>query len=166
MRFSITLLAITLLGTCELVGQARSAEPPTPKVDKKQDTLKQLEGVWELKSAIVVLPTGSVKVNFDAPNTPKAGLTVKGAFQEMTLDGKPIPNGQATLKLGSEAECLLLYGLPEQKPYKERFKIEGDTLIIVQDLYFKEECPESFDPEKGRNRDRRVLTFVRSPGKR
>jgi hypothetical protein len=166
MRFSITLLAITLLGMCDLVGQARSAEPPAAKEEKKQDVLKQLEGVWELKSAIAVLPTGAVKFDLNAPNNPKAGITIKDGVKDVTADGKPVLNCRSTIKIGSESECLLLFGLPEQKPHKERFKIEGDTLIIVQDLCFKEECPESFDPEKGRNRDRRILTFVRTPGKR
>ena len=143
------------------VGMASSADPPATRAER--EALRQLEGVWVLKAAVVATPAGVFPFDPKTPNNPKMGLTIRDGVQDMTEDGKPIPNGRATLKLGSEAECLLLDGRPGQKPFKVRFKLEGDTLTVVQDMAFKEECPESFDAEKGRSRDRRVLTFTRVP---
>ena len=157
MRFALTLL--TLSG---LFGLASSAEPPA----QKQDVLKQLEGEWVLKAAVVATPNRVGAANLNAPNTPKMELRITAGTMEMISDGKPVPGGGGRIELGSEPQCLLWHGLPGQQPYKNRFKLEGDTLTIVQDMAFRGDCPESFDAEKGRYRERRVLTFSRARSKR
>ncbi len=160
MRLSLSL--IVLFG---IIGSAPAADQPVPPGLVKRDTLKQLEGIWVLKSASASTPEGVLMAKLDTPNAPKLGLQIKDGYQIMMSDGKPSPTQPPKLELGSEAECLYMLGKPEQKPFKVRFKLEGDTLVIVQDMSFQEECPESFDPEKGRNRGRRVLTFTREPQK-
>jgi hypothetical protein len=131
------------------------------KEERERETLRRLEGVWELKSCVAALPAGPVVL--DLRNASKIGLTIKDGVQDSTVDGKSL--GRVTLKLGPEDECLLMCGPPELKPHKERFRLAGDTLVIVQDMAFKEECPESFHADKGRLRDRRILTFTRAPAK-
>ena len=156
-------LVLTLLALSGTAGYISSSEPPAQKERTKQDILKQLEGDWVLKSVIAATPQGVSMVVVDAPNLPKQGLTFKDGYQIITKDGKPISSKHPRLEPGPEPECLLLCGPPDKKPFKVRFKIEGVTLTLVQDMRFKEECPESFDPEKGRYRDRRVLTFTWHP---
>ncbi|HEY1186912.1 MAG TPA: hypothetical protein VGE74_04610 [Gemmata sp.] len=156
-------LGILLLS--EVVGFVSAADQPTLSGQAKQDILKQLEGNWVLKSASVSTPAGVGMANLDSPNTPKMALQIKDGYQIMLSDGKPSSTQPPKLELGREAECLYVLGKPGQKPFKVRFKLEGNTLVMVQDMLFQEVCPESFDPEKGRDRGRRVLTLTRLPQK-
>ena len=158
MRF--TLCLIILLSA--LAGPASPAEPPG-KADKKPNTLKQLEGEWEITFAGVATPKGLQLLRPSSPDKPTVGLLIKDGTLLPLLNGKPSSDTPLRLELGSETQCLRVFEEPGKGPSKVRFKVEGDRLTLVRDMLFREECPESFDPEKGRDRQRWIKTYARKP---
>jgi hypothetical protein len=166
MQFRFTIIVICYLVGTALAGcsssnpqQEVSVEPvEKPKVDE----LKTLDGLWLLKSSMLVSERGVYPIN-----TEEGGQLVlrinNGATESRRGDGPWTKYD--TLTLGEEPQCLLSTKVDasgRKRIVKLRYKLEGNAFITAQDNLFLDILPESFDTDAGIDRHRQINTYVKT----
>jgi hypothetical protein len=169
MRSQIALAAIFGLMASAGTGCNGSGPPPVvsaePAEKAKSNEIKDFDGYWLLKSSVVA----SVQGNYPL-NTKEGGeliLRIRDGLVEMRKGDGPWVN-YAKYTIGTEPQCLLS-SIPDASGQKRvvqyRYKLEGNTLITVQDKMYPDMLPESFDMEAGIDRQRQTNTYVKTEQK-
>jgi hypothetical protein len=166
MRVQITLVAA--FGLAGIAGTgcngtsppaAASAEP----ADKpKAIEIKDFDGYWLLKSSAVASVQGQYPLN--AKDGGELVLKISDGVAEMRKGKGPWVN-YAKLALGSEPQELLNSkqdASGQKRIVRLRYKLEGNTLVTVQDNLYPDMLPDSFDMEAGIERQRQTNTYVKT----
>ena len=132
----------------------------TPEIDPGAE-LKKLEGEWLLKSSLEVTERGTYPVN--TSDNGEVIIRIRGTTMERRAGEEPWVK-YASLGVGAEAQCLnrtTSDASGKERVLPIRYKLEGDTLITVQDNLYPDKLPESFDMAAGIDRHRQTNTYVR-----
>jgi hypothetical protein len=169
MRFRLTLMAICGLIVSTNSGCTDSAPPPVeptqsaqPAEKPRADDLKSFEGTWLLKSSLMVSGPGTYSQNRGEGE--EQVFRIHDGVMEMRMgDDEWVKT--ATFALGELPECLLSSkadAAGQMRALQLRYKIEGNSLIMVQDNQYPDVLPDSFDIEGGVDRQRQINTYVRT----
>jgi hypothetical protein len=166
MRFPSILAAVGLLVITSFTGcngsspaQIASNEPAEKP---KQFEIKDLDGLWLLKSSATSSENGVYSTSPKAGN--ELALKMSEGVTEMRK-GKGSWTKYATISLGTEPNCLLVTKPDisgQQMVLRLRYKLEGSTLITVQDNLYPDILPDSFQMENAVDRQRQMNTYVKT----
>jgi hypothetical protein len=165
MRFQLPTIAFLGLLTCAYTGCNGTPAPvaiPEPVEKPKAMDIKELDGYWLLKTSAEASERGIY-----SRNTREDGelvLRIQNGLAEMRRGDNPWTK-YATLTIGTEPQnlqCSKSDASGQQRIIQLRFKLEGNTLITVQDNLYPESLPESFEMEAGTNRQRQTNTYIKT----
>ncbi|HEV3384820.1 MAG TPA: hypothetical protein VG097_08385 [Gemmata sp.] len=169
MRSQIIVAAIFSLMVSASTGCNGTSPPPVasaePVEKPKSIEIKDFDGYWLLKSSTVASVHGNYPLN-----TKEGGeliLRIRDGLAEMRKGEGPWLN-YAKLSIGTEPQCLLSSiqdASGQKRVVQYRYKLEGNTLITVQDKMYPDMLPESFDMEAGVDRQRQTNTYVKTEQK-
>jgi hypothetical protein len=135
---------------------------PEPVDNTKVEELKKLEGSWILKSSIEASDRGVYPLN---PNeSGQTTIRIHEGIMEIRVGDEPWVK-YATLAIGDDPQCLLASKpdiVGQQRVLLQRYKIEGNTMTVVQDNLYLDILPESFEITAGGERRRQINTYVKS----
>jgi hypothetical protein len=165
MRYPFALT--TICGLAAFVGTGCNGTSPAqivavePSEKPKVIEIKDFDGSWDLKSSAISTEQGIYPVK---ATDGAVVIRIKEGVAEIRKG-----NGSwlkyCTFSLGAEPNCL--QGLKtdssgQQRVVKLRYKLEGNTLITVQDNIFPDILPDSFDMNAGSDRQRQTNTYIKS----
>ncbi|HEV3436790.1 MAG TPA: hypothetical protein VG122_05485 [Gemmata sp.] len=166
MRFRFTIVAICGLMGGTIAGCTGSAPPPVapavPAEKPKTDDLQSFEGNWILKSSLGMGSAGTYSLN--RSDGAELIFRIRDGVMEMRVEDEQWVKS-ATLALGAEPQCLLSSksdASGQKRVIQLRYKLEGNTLITVQDNLYLDVLPDSFDIKGGGDRQRQIDTYVRT----
>ena len=169
MRVQITLASAFGLIVSACTGCNGTSPPPVaipePVEKPKTNEIKDFDGYWLLKSSAVASVQGQYSLN-----TKEGGelvLRIRDGVAEMRK-GEGSWVNYAKLSIGTEPQCLLSSiqdAAGQKRVVQYRYKLEGNTLITVQDKLYPDMLPESFDMEAGIDRQRQTNTYVKTDQK-
>jgi hypothetical protein len=161
----------TIIAICGLVGSAiagcHSSSPPVPSPEptgtSKEDELKKLDGSWLLKASALASERGTYSINPSEHG--EQILRIRDGIADMrTGNGAWLKYGR--FAIGNEPFCLLCYKMDisgQERAIPLRYKIEGNTLITVQDNLYPDILPDSFDMDgAGSDRQRQTKTYAKT----
>jgi hypothetical protein len=164
MRVQVTLVAILGLIGSACTGCSGTSPPAVASAEPEKTKaidIKEFDGYWLLKSSTVVSVQGQYAVN-----TKEGGetiLRIRDGVTEMRKGTGGWVNYEK-YTVGNEPQCLLSSRLDasgQQRIVQLRYKLEGNTLITVQDNLYPDMLPESFDLDAGIERGRQTKTYVK-----
>jgi hypothetical protein len=162
---SFVLFALTLNGC------SSSTTPPVDEAEaaaaverSKAEALKKLEGTWLVKSSVQVGDLGVYSLL--SSDSEEMMFRIQNGAMEMRMGENPWVK-YATLAIGTEPDALLWTKSDvtgQNRIIQSRYKLEGDSLVTVQDTLYPNVLPDSFDLDAGIERQRQMTTYVRAPG--
>ncbi len=161
-RFMIAAVLLTAgAAGCKRSVIANAAPAPDTIVRNDAETMKKLEGVWLLKSSSVSTERGVYSLT--SPDSPTVHFRIQDGVMEVREGDAPW-SPYANLSLGIEPQCLMMSKadvLGQQRLLPNRYKLEGDTLTIVQDNLYPDVLPDSFELEAISDRQRQINVYIR-----
>jgi hypothetical protein len=166
MRFSFKLVAIIFFVGLPCTGCSNSNSAPiqpVEPVDKpKQFEIKDLDGLWLLKSSSTSSERGIYSSN--AKEGEEIVLKIRDGVTEMRK-GKGPWTKFGTISIGSQPNCLQVAKpdiTGQQMVLRLRYKLEGNTLTTVQDNIYPDLLPDSFMMEGVIDRQRQTNIYVKT----
>jgi hypothetical protein len=164
-------IRFSIIALCGLIGSSlagcsnptpASVEPTeTPEIDRAAE-LKKFEGEWILKSSVEISPGGTYPVN--TSDNGEVIVRIRDANMERREGEEPWVK-YATISLGMEPQSLIMTksdASGKRRVLPLRYKLDGNSLITVQDNHYPDILPDSFDMESGIDRHRQTNTYVRT----
>jgi hypothetical protein len=156
---------ITICSLAILVGTGcNGTSPPQIVVEAEKPKaieIKDFDGNWDLKSSAVSTEQGIYPVKSNDGNV---AIRIKEGVAEIRKgNGAWLKYG--TFSIGKEPNCLQISKADasgQQRIMKLRYKLEGNTLVTVQDNHFPDVLPDSDDMNAGSDRQRQTNTYAKT----
>lgn len=156
---------------CALSGCFDSSPPPpiqpaedsgaAQKAKAKEEALKQLDGIWLLKSSVLAGERGTYSLL--SSDVGELRFRIKNGAMEMRIGDGPW-GSHSTLAIGNDPQSLLNSRadvVGQTRVILLRYKLEGNTLTTIQDNAYPDVFPDSFALDNGVERQRQQNVYTR-----